>query len=518
MLLIVGLSTPRTAHGRPADKSAETAAKARELYESGRQALATHDHLTAYRWFSQAFRLQPNADSLFYLASLAFDEGKRVAAEDLLRRYLSDPTLSQSPEAMSRQSEAQRMLAQLASAPPLESGEVSVLNDRAAFVLVDDRLVGQVPLSQPLLVPAGPHKISLEQSGAPLEAELTVPPGRTVEVRFNRTTGAVIVSLPPALLLLNSFATVAPEAQQRLELSIAQAVRRERLAPLRKEATLQRFPKLAPCLTETPCQAELATNVEADYALIAKIDSSKSSGNSSGNSSPAPAAVSGTWHISLGLLDAKVADVAALEARECAPCTVEQAATRVEEMIEQVLGRGLSRTRGTLELSSSPPGVEVRLGERKLGETPYKHALFTGSYTLSLRKPGFLPKEESISIEAEQTASREVRLILAPPDEHEVPRPPPILPRQPRPLWRIIAGSAGIAAGALFIGFGAKALAVDNTCIDDPTPPRTICAKLYDTTGIGGALTATGAVLTIAGITLIAFPGSRPRSTGRRSY
>lgn len=503
---LVGLCTALIVAAAWAKPSSERAAaeaqnKAHELNEAGNAALVAKKPGAAYLAFAAAYRTLPSADGLYYLGLVALAEGNRVGAEDLLRRYLSDPTLAATPEATARQAEAQKLIQEAQDKSPVDSAEVSVINDRTAFVLVDDRLVGQVPLSQPLLVPVGSHKITVEQGNQRFETELQVQPGRAIEMRVNRATGAIIVSLPPALLLLSSYAAVQPEAQGRLELSIGQAVRRERLAPLRKESLLLRFPPLAKCLKQTACQAELASRAEAEYALLVKIEG-------------APPQQPPRYKLTFELLNAKVGEVAARAEADCKACSVEQAAARAEELIEQVLGRGTARATGTVELVTTPPGAEVYLDDRKLGETPYTHTLFTGSYTLSVRKLGFLTQETSVTVEAEQTASQTLKLepdpALANQNVTTVPVAQPLPPRRPRPIWRIVAGVGLLATGAILAGFGGRALSVNNSCIDEPVPPKMQCDARFDTLGVGGALTATGAVLSVAGLTLIVVPGSRP--------
>lgn len=483
--------------------AAEAQNKANELNEAGNAALAAKKPGAAYLAFAAAYRTLPSADGLYYLGLVALAEGNRVAAEDLLRRYLSDPTLAATPEAQARQAEAQKLIQEAQGQSPPDSAEISVLNDRTAFVLVDDRLVGQVPLSQPLLVPTGSHKITVEQGTQRFETELQVQPSRAIEMRVNRATGAIIVSLPPALLLLSNYTAVPLEAQGRLELSIGQAVRRERLAPLRKESLLLRFPPLAKCLKQTACQVDLATRAEAEYALLVKIEG-------------APPQQPPRFKLSLELLNARVGEVAATAEIDCPACTVEQAAAKAEELIEQVLGRGTGRATGTVELVTTPPGAEVYMNERKLGETPYTHALFAGSYTLSVRKLGFLTQETKVTVEAEQTASQKLTLEADPSFNANqtvtttVPLEQPLLPRQPRPLWRYVAGAGLLATGVILIGFGGKALSVNDSCIDAPVPPKMQCDARFDTFGVGAGLTATGAALSVAGLTLIVVPGPRP--------
>lgn len=92
--------------------------------------------------------------------------------------------------------------------------------------------------------------------------------------------------------------------------------------------------------------------------------------------------------------------------------------------------------------------------------------------------------------------------------------------RLPRPAWRIGLGSAALGLGGIFIGLGGGALSVDGKCAMPSSAAPNLCtaevgsdgmrtALLIDGKTPGAALLATGGVLIVGGILLIAPPGRR---------
>lgn len=92
--------------------------------------------------------------------------------------------------------------------------------------------------------------------------------------------------------------------------------------------------------------------------------------------------------------------------------------------------------------------------------------------------------------------------------------------RLPRPAWRIGLGSTALGLGGIFIGLGGGALSVDGKCAMPSTSAPNLCAAEVGSDGMrsallidgktpGAALLATGGVLIIGGILLIAPPGRR---------
>lgn len=87
-----------------------------------------------------------------------------------------------------------------------------------------------------------------------------------------------------------------------------------------------------------------------------------------------------------------------------------------------------------------------------------------------------------------------------------------------RPAWRVGLGFGGIGLGGLLIGLGAGALSVNGQCVTPSQTSPGFCAtqmlpdgqsgiSLFDGVRVGAPLLATGGVLAVAGIVLIALPG-----------
>jgi hypothetical protein len=92
-----------------------------------------------------------------------------------------------------------------------------------------------------------------------------------------------------------------------------------------------------------------------------------------------------------------------------------------------------------------------------------------------------------------------------------------VVDRQPRPLWRILGGSALLFAGGTLAGFGVGALSVHGRCIDAVQPPASQCERLFQTQTLGAALVSAGAVSAVAGVVMLAIPGPRRPVRAARS-
>lgn len=138
---------------------------------------------------SSAYRDQPQPELLRVLGLLAEKQGRILRAQDLLRRYFADP-LAQ-PDEKARD-DAQRIL----GLPRPAHGELQVRGERGAILLVDNEIAGTLPLPQPLLLPVGSHKVTMEGEETTLQRTFKVRPGRGAVMRFDRTAapGGALVS------------------------------------------------------------------------------------------------------------------------------------------------------------------------------------------------------------------------------------------------------------------------------------------------------------------------------------
>ena len=146
------LGAPAAAVGKPKEKAAAQprglTEKSRLLRQQGITALTAKDSAGAYDAFAQAYRLSPDPETLFQLGRLAWQSGRTVAAQDLMRRFLADPA-SASDAAAKKEAE------QLVEQPRPASGEVSIVGERGALVLVDEKVTGMLPLPVATSLSAG---------------------------------------------------------------------------------------------------------------------------------------------------------------------------------------------------------------------------------------------------------------------------------------------------------------------------------------------------------------------------
>lgn len=475
-------AAPRVKPGRDV-----LASRVSQILAAGGAALKARDFPSARTAFYEAYIAQQSPEILCELGALSAAQGQILDAQDLFRRCLAE-TGGEKPAPAERLEEAHQILGQ----PRAASGEVLVSSRRGALVRVDDRLVGVVPLGAPLLLSLGRHVITVQSGGATLRGPVNVLSGRTVELQFSQEGKAILSRLLPTLMFLSDYSAIPVADAAKLSRAAEEAIQREHWAVLGSATALSQVPKLEACLTTARCPSELAAPLGAEYIIQSRIT---------------VAGEPGAWQLRLVLIDTEIGDVALSLSRSCPACNGVRAASLLAESLGKLLVDGTTRPRGTLAVSSTPPGAEVLLDGRSVGTTPYRHPLFAGRYAIALKKPGYTPAETRVVVESGKTALAELPLTLAAGQvEPAVPMPSePTLIRKPRPRWRLIAGSLGLASGVLFIGFGASALAVNGACIEPPGVGE--CPDLYGTRKVGAGLLSVGVLLSLSGAALIAIPG-----------
>ena len=466
-----------TAYSRPAKPTPPTPqVRAGQLVSQGVMALATRDLAGAYRALAEAYRLQPSLDTLYQLGIVAWTEGQSLMAQDILRRYLAEPG---SPEGAEKRAEAQRIVSQLGRG----GAEVWLSAAEGGFVFLDDRLMGQLPFSLPLLLPPGAHRLRIEPTaGPPQSIELATTAGQIVAVR---AAGERLERVPLTKVILQRLALSSPAATAAP--AAAEGDRRRiaaRLAGLDLGlSTLNSEEPAASC--GQSCLVALGQEQAADYVL--RLQAEK-------DSDPAQ----------LLIIDVVVGAVAVTE-------RIASAAGTPDESWLAALPAGLQRARarghGTLQLDTTPAGCAVRLADQPLGVTPLRRSLFVGPAELQIQCPGLPDEHRRVEIQADSPTVLALNLTPPPPP----PLPPP-LRRAPRPVWRLALGATALAAGLGLGGLGVSALSVAGGCIESIAPPVAACPRFYETTAAGGALLGVGAALSVSGALLLAWPGRLGRS------
>lgn len=549
-LLLLGLTTAAAAGPSLGPARRGNAAAAAALCDKGRAALQVKDFGAARSALEQAYRLAAAPEVLFLLGRVAEADGRILEAHDLMRRFLTDPARRPDEAAVA---EAQRVV----KLPRPLSGQAVVLGAPGSLVLVDERLRGSVPLSQPLLMSPGEHRISLQLGSRRLDSPVPVQAGRSLEVRFNATSGAVLITLLPAVLWVTEQLGVPEDAQNPFADATEQAARAANQTLLSADAALARAPAPKDCLTKIACQQELARKNEVEYVLglravyqapaeaadkqhpqaaqssaapalpdatspaaatpsAAPLPSTAVGAADSPAIAPAapaaPASPLGRWQLMISLWHVDLATPAATGPAECLRCTPEQAAAVLKQSALQVLTTGLRRGHGRIALTSEPTAAQVFLEGQAAGVTPYEEAVWTGTYHIELRQKGFETAERTIDVVEDKTEQVAVPLTPLP-----GPAPAPLLVDKPlslppprRPIWRLATGAGLLGVGLTFLGIGGRAANIVEQCASYDR--FGICTEVYDTAGTAAGLLVTGSLMTVAGIVLLALPPSRPKN------
>lgn len=534
-LLLLRLPVP-SAEARSKSSPAHPAAQVEAVLSQAKAAIDSKDFPAAYQALSQAYQGQPNSRLLLGLASLAAAEGKTVEAQDLLRRFLADPSLdAKSPERAAAETRWQ-------SLPLVEAGEVSVGAPRGSFVELDGRLVGVTPLPAALLVKSGRHRVSVSLGRWRAETEVNVRTARLSELRFKEGIELGVATLPAAVLYIDSYqglstgpgaVSPSPAAPAEVEpkpagepadpvpvtgptgsgvshllleslldpltLAAAAALKRENYVLLGRGLALAYAQDVPACRgsesVSDPCLRALASRYGVDLALRASVVREDRS-----------------VRIDVSLLDMQVEDVAATASAICPGCVSDQTAAKLVDSITQVLTTGGGRARGTLAVTSDPAGCEVRIGSRVLGTTPLTRKVWAGSYQVSVQREGYKPSTQQVEVKSDESTPLQASLSVQ--DDAQRPEDQALQAerarqekaRARRRLILIGAGAAGIVAGAVMLGFGASALSANGGCaMPNPMDPMQ-CRRLYDTVAPGAALTAVGGALIVGGGVTLLWP------------
>lgn len=405
------------------------------LLSQGQAALQQGDAETALRAFEDAFRYSQRPVLLYYLGRVAQLQQRGAAAVDLFRRFIEAHGEEVEPEV---RAEVQPVL----TAYVTDGSEVSVQGEPGALLLVDGRLAGALPLATPLLLPAGSHQLALEKSKRRVETVVQILPRRQAEVRFTLTPPLALLTLTPGLLLILEPATLDLAMRESLRKAVAEAAQLQNAVLVTGESqadALQRKPELATCLSDLRCQEDLARRTAAQFVLRLEVQSDAKTGGKGGG-----------LRFNAELLDVEVGMISVRAAQGCSDCSLKRTTPQLAEMVQELLRNGTARPRGKLKLTSDPPGAQVEVDHRVLGETPYERDTFIGSHTVVLRRDGYQPYEINITVEDGKVEERAAQLVAVPP-------PPPTSSTYRIAKWALLgSGIAAVVTGAILIGVGAQ--------------------------------------------------------------
>lgn len=487
------------AWSRPATRIRPYALIAR-LRRDGERAIASKNFDSGARSFSELYRRTLRVEGLYLLGKLAYAEGRLLAAQDLMSRYLDDPGLDRATSVL-EQREARRILS--LARPP--SGQLHIIGQRGSLISIDERLTGALPLAHPLLLAPGAHTLSLELDGVTQAVELEVRTGRLIEATYASSSAALLFTEQPGVLLSEDYGSLKSETSLRLGQALKDIVSGERMSAIPMALELSDDRQAATeCAADPECQLQIARQNKLTHILSVQV-------------SQPELAVS--WHLRLTLADVEVGAESARSEKECLECSPEKAIELLRASVPELISAARSRERGMLAVSSFPAGAIVRSGDRVLGRTPFQHAAWVGTHELELILPGYQPARRSLEVSADKQAAVQVELKPEPParsaNKQEQPSPPPkaALPPLPmksvRPRWRLGLGGALLGSGALLSGFGISALAVSDQCTAEPQLPAVMCRQLYGTSGAGVGLLASGTLSSVAGALLLIIPEPR---------
>lgn len=385
------------------------------------------------------------------------------------------------------------------SAALRNSGEVEILGARGVQVSVDQKPVLTLPLSSPLSLSAGSHDITATQDGKTLQTTITVREGRALEVRFNFEVQAVSMTVPPHALLLEKYEGIPSALADELAITTVRSLSKQRLAVLTPPKHAQ-IPN--DCAQTIPCLLSQAAVHESDYAIAVSVV------QLAGAQPTSPI----DYRIEGKIIDRSVSQESAQQTESCIGCSALQVTDKLRRMITELATKALSRTKGTLIITTEPANAAIKIDGVYRGQSPLRSVIWTGTVSVSASLPSHRLQSERVTVREgaetpvqltlqaeEQVAEQKRQVIILPRD---VP-----LEREPRPRWRLIAGSIGMGVGAVLMGFGVSALSIDGKCVSEPTGIARYCDNLYDTTAAGSSLVGVGGAVLVGSGILLAWPG-----------
>lgn len=381
----------------------QSASSSEELIKAGTRALTGKDYRRAAEAFEAAFLQDYRPVILCHLGRLADSQGRQVAARDLFQRCLSEVPASFSPEL---QEIAQSVLSR-AAAP---AGSISFLSPKGGFLWIDESLTARLPANGRLVLPvaAGKHtlRILLQGAASPQSTEIDIKPDERLNARCEES-GISILSPFSVLLILQDEAGAPWQSQdqvQRVWQAIEPAIGQESgaLIPFARAQQLDtKAAKTLSCRDQPACQIALGQQAGATHVLAIKTQPSPLVSPS------APA----DYRLSSTLLDTRVELPSDTEQASCMGCGEGALLLRLAEIAKRTFLAGL-RPIGWLEVRTPRAEVTVDGGLRR--PTPFRHAVFLGSHTLTISRPYFEQVVALVKVEQEETTAFDPPLVPLP--------------------------------------------------------------------------------------------------------
>ena len=167
-----------TSEAKPAP-SEEEVKRAASHFERGLQLYNDAEYRLALIEFERAYQLVPNYRVKYNIAQVSIQIGRYAHALRALEAYLEQGGDKISSERRTQVEADLKMLAGRTARVAVSS------NVEGAEILLDDSVVAQTPLSGPLLIDAGEHRLTLRHRGyQPRTEEVTLAGGDELEVNL----------------------------------------------------------------------------------------------------------------------------------------------------------------------------------------------------------------------------------------------------------------------------------------------------------------------------------------------
>ena len=465
-------------------------AAAQNLVQEGRRALTAGNLPLALQKLELAYLKAPNPEVLYLLGKTAQLQQRDLAALDLYRRYLAAVDESVLPAVKAE-------IQQYVAAVRTSYTELEVVSvDAGAVLRVDGRVAGTLPLGTHLILTAGMHRFELSKNQHKFETNvLQIPSDQRVQLQLALASryAVLTVATPVALLIVPPPAT--PDVRAQLTQQLTPSIQQAHAYLIPGEQTQEALKRtLAPsqCEQSFDCLEQLARLLEASQVLSLTILPS----------------VENPKLVRVRLFDAEIGALGGTAEDSCDSCLSGSIKDRIPKLAQQVLKAVWSRGRGSVQITSEPPGAMVMLGGRMMGKTPFGREAFEGPLDLELSLDGFLRSRHTIEVApGRQTAMSVVLQKPASPIVPTVVRVPVAIDKPVRrPIWRWVTGGAITGAGLILAGFGFSALAANGTCVGEPSTPGAICNTVRHTGAPTGALLGSGGTLTTVGVALLTIP------------